>query len=188
VPLLIVPVLIVLAFVALIPIALVQRFRMGVARQRARGWLIAINLAGISISMIMFTLAAVFTSIWLHPALVYTFGGLATGFVLGVAGIWFTRWESFKDGLYFTPNRWLVLSITLVVTGRILFGFWRAWHTWRAGFDDASWVAAAGLAKSMAAGGVVLGYYFVYWIGVRTRLRRQQRTAGAALNILQRNT
>ena len=63
------------------------------------------------------------------------------------------------------------MSITLVVTGRILFGFWRAWHTWRAGFDDASWVAAAGLAKSMAAGGVVLGYYFVYWIGVRSRLR-----------------
>jgi hypothetical protein len=54
VPLLIVPVLVVLAFVALIPIALVQRFRMGVARQRARGWLIAINLVGISISMMMF--------------------------------------------------------------------------------------------------------------------------------------
>ena len=169
-PLLIVPVLVVLAFVALIPIALVQRFRMGVARQRARGWLIAINLVGISISMMMFALASVVTSIWLHPALVYTLGGLATGFVLGAAGIWFTRWESVPDGLYFTPNRWLVLSMTLVVTGRILFGFWRAWHTWRAGFDDASWVAAAGLAKSMAAGGVVLGYYFVYWIGVRSRL------------------
>ena len=187
-PLLIVPVLIVLAFVALIPIALVQRYRMGVARQRARGWLIAINLVGISISMMMFALAAAFTSIWLHPALVYTLGGLAIGFVLGVAGIWLTRWESFRDGLYFTPNRWLVLGITLVVTGRILFGFWRAWHTWRAGFDDASWVAASGLAKSMAAGGMVLGYYFVYWIGVRSRLRRQQRTTGAALNILQRNT
>lgn len=175
-PLLIVPVLVVLAFVALIPIALVQRFRMGIARQRARGWLIAINLVGISISMMMFALASVVTSIWLHPALVYTLGGLATGFVLGAAGIWFTRWETFPDGLYFTPNRWLVLGMTLVVTGRILFGFWRAWHTWRAGFDDASWVAAAGLAKSMAAGGVVLGYYFVYWIGVRSRLRLQQRT------------
>ena len=187
-PLLIVPVLVVLAFVALIPIALVQRFRMGVARQRARGWLIAINLVGISISMMMFALASAVTSLWLHPALVYTLGGLASGFVLGAAGIWFTRWESFRDGLYFTPNRWLVLGITLVVTGRILFGFWRAWHTWRAGFDDASWVAASGLAKSMAAGGVVLGYYFVYWIGVRRRLRLQQRTTGAALKILQRNT
>ena len=175
-PLLLVPVLIVLAFVALIPIALVQRFRMGVARQRARGWLIAINLVGISISMMLFALASAVTSIWLHPALVYTLGGLASGFVLGAAGIWFTRWESFPDGLYFTPNRWLVLGMTLVVAGRILFGFWRAWHTWRTGLDDASWVAAAGLAKSMAAGGVVLGYYFVYWIGVRSRLRLQQRT------------
>ena len=55
---------------------------------------------------------------------------------------------------------------------RVLFGFWRAWHTWRAGADDAAWLAAAGVAKSMAAGAVVLGYYFAYWIGVRRRIRR----------------
>jgi hypothetical protein len=174
VPLLLIPVLVVLAFVAFLPLALVQRYRMGAARQRARGWLIGINLVGLSLSMIMFLLTAVVTSIWLHPALPYTIGGLAAGFVLGVIGLWFTRWEPTADGLFFTPNRLLVLVVTLVVTGRVLFGFWRAWHTWRAGLDDAAWVAAAGVAKSMAAGAVVLGYYFVYWIGVRRRLRLQR--------------
>jgi hypothetical protein len=172
VPLLLVPVLVVLAALALMPIALVQRYRMGVARQRARGWLIAINLVGLSLSMMMFLLTAVVTSIWLHPALVYTIGGLATGFVLGIFGLWITRWEPVPGGLYYTPSRWLVLVITLVVTGRIAFGFWRAWHAWSAGLDHASAVAAAGVEKSMAAGAVVLGYYFVYWVGVRARLRR----------------
>jgi hypothetical protein len=179
VPLLILPVLVVLAVVALIPIALLQRYRMGVARQRARGWLAAINVVGLSLSGMLFMLTAAITTIWVHGALAYTIGGLATGWVLGVAGVWLTRWEPTPSGLYFTPNRWLVLSITLVVTGRLLFGFWRAWHTWLAGLDHASWVAAAGLAKSMGAGGVVLGYYFVYWIGVRARLRLQRATGDA---------
>jgi uncharacterized membrane protein len=174
VPLLIVPVLVVLAVVAFIPLALVQRYRMGVARQRARGWLATINVMGFGVSGLMFVLTAAMTTIWIHGAFVYTIGGLTTGSVLGVAGIWLTRWESTPTGLYFTPNRWLVLSMTLVVTGRLLYGFWRAWHAWDPGLDHASWAAAAGLAKSMAAGGVVLGYYFVYWIGVRARFRLQR--------------
>lgn len=173
-PLLIVPVFVVLAVVAFIPLALVQRYRMGVARQRARGWLTMINVIGFGVSGLMFMLTAAMTTIWIRGAFVYTIGGLATGFVLGVAGVWLTRWEPTPTGLYFTPNRWLVLGITLVVTGRLLYGFWRAWHAWDPGLDHASWAAAAGLAKSMAAGGVVLGYYFVYWIGVRARLRLQR--------------
>jgi hypothetical protein len=35
-----------------------------------------------------------------------------------------------------------------------------------------AWVAASGAAASMSAGAVVLGYYLVYWAGVRRRLRR----------------
>lgn len=172
VPILLVPVAVVLGLVAVVPIALVQRYRMGVARQRARGWLISINLVGVSISMLMFVLAAVVTSIWLHPILAYTIGGMAGGLVFGVIGLWFTRWEVTPDGLWFTPNRLLVLTMTLVVTARILFGFWHAWHSWHAGVDGAASAAASGVAKSMAAGAVVLGYYFAYWIGVRQRFRR----------------
>lgn len=170
-PLLFVPVLVILAIVALIPIAIVQRYRMGVARQRARAWLATINVIGFGLSGLMFILTAAMTTIWIHGAFAYTIGGLAIGLVLGVAGLGLTRWEPTPAGLYFTPNRGLVLGIMLVVTGRILFGFWRAWHAWAPGVDHASWAAAAGLAKSMAAGGMVLGYYFVYWIGVRARLR-----------------
>ncbi len=177
-----IPVLVVLALVALIPIALVQRYRMGTSRQRARGWLAAMNLVGLALSAAMFLGTAALASIWIPGALMYTAAGLATGCMLGLAGLWLTRWEHTPGSLYYTPNRWLVLSITLVVTGRLMFGFWRAWQTSRAGLDDASWFAAAGVAKSMAAGAVVLGYYLAYWIGVRSRLRRLRRAEPARLD------
>jgi hypothetical protein len=172
VPLLLVPLLIVLALVALVPIALVQRYRMGTARQRARGWLATINVAGVAFSAAILLASAALASVWVPGALKYTAGGLAGGCVLGVAGLWLTRWEHGPGRLHYTPNRWLVLAITLLVTGRILFGFWRAWHTWGATAADRAWFATTGVVDSMAAGAVVLGYYLAYWIGVRSRIRR----------------
>jgi hypothetical protein len=38
--------------------------------------------------------------------------------------------------------------------------------------EGESWFVAAGVAGSMAAGAVVIGYYLVYWLGVRRRWRR----------------
>lgn len=172
-PLLIIPVLVVLALIALIPISLIQRYRVGTSRQRARGWLTALNLGGISLSVLLFLTGAIFTSIWVPDAFTYTVAGLAAGSLLGIVGLWLTRWEPGIGSLHYTANRWLVLGLTLVVTARVLYGFWRGWASWRAGVDGESWFVAAGVAGSMAAGAVVLGYYLVFWIGVRKRLRRQ---------------
>jgi len=81
--------------------------------------------------------------------------------------------------LHYTPNRWLVLTVTLVVVSRMLYGVWRAWHTWHSTPDDASWLAASGAAGSLAAGAVVLGYYLMYWAGIRSRLNHHRRTLAA---------
>jgi hypothetical protein len=174
VPLLILVVVIVLAVVALIPLSIVQRYRMGTSRRRARGWVAGVNVAGITLSATLFLASAAVTSMWVPGAFTYTAAGLITGSVLGIAGLVLTRWESVPGSLHYTPNRWLVLAITLVVTARLAYGFWRGWYTWRAGFEGASWFAAAGVAGSMAAGAVVLGYYLAYWIGVRRRLRKHE--------------
>jgi hypothetical protein len=90
-------------------------------------------------------------------------------------GLLLTRWEAEPGALHYTPNRWLVLAITLVVTARLAYGFWRGWQAWRAGIAGNSWFVASGVAGSMAAGAVVLGYYLVYWMGVRRRVRQQER-------------
>jgi hypothetical protein len=175
VPLLILPVLIVLAVVALVPFSIVQRYRMGTSRQRARGWLTTINLAGIALSAILFLAGAAVTTVWVPHAFTYTAAGLVVGCVLGFIGLWLTRWEPAPGSLHYTPNRWLVLGITLVVTARLIYGFWRGLHTWRAGVEGASWLGAAGIPGSMAAGAVVLGYYLAYWVGVRRRLKLGSR-------------
>jgi len=168
---------VVLLSIVLLPLSLVQRYRVGTARRPARGWLISINLAGIGISTGLFVLTAAVTSAWVPNAFTYTMIGLAGGCVLGLAGLALTRWEPTPQSFHYTANRWLVLGITLVVTARVLYGFWRSWQAWAAGLDysSSSLAAASGLAGSMAAGAVVLGYYLTYWLGVRRQLKRYRR-------------
>ena len=173
-PLILLAVLVVLAIVALIPISIVQRFRVGISRRQARTWVAALNLVALALSIVLVLAGAWITSRWLPEALTYTAAGLGAGGVLGLLGILLTRWERLDGRLFYTPNRWLVTAITLVVTGRVLYGFWRTWEAWRASIDSLSWVAASGLAASMSAGAVVLGYYAIYWVGVWIRARRWQ--------------
>jgi hypothetical protein len=169
-------VLVILLSIALIPFSLIMRYRVGTARQPARGWLATLNLVGLSVSTVLFLLTAAFTTRWVPEAFRYALMGVAIGCVLGVLGLLLTRWEAGPRALYYTPNRWLVLGITLVVTVRIAYGFWRTWHAWRAAYEHTSVIAASGVAGSLAAGAVVLGYYLAYWAGVRRRIRRHART------------
>ena len=173
-PLLFLP-LILLAVLALmvllLPLSLVQRYRVGTARRPARRWVATLNLALIALSIAIFLFGAAVTNVWVPQTLRYTVLGLAIGGALGAFGLWISRWEYTPGAVYYTPNRWLVLGITLVVTTRILYGFWRSWHAWRSGLDGGAWVVASGVAGSLGAGGIVLGYYFVYWIGLRRRLQ-----------------
>ena len=171
-PIVALAILIVLAFIAVIPISIIQRLRLGMSRRQARGWVAALNLTAVGLSVALFLLGAFVTSRWIPEALTYTLAGLGVGSLLGLLGTALTRWESVERRLYYTPNRWLVITMTLVVTARVLYGFWRSWDAWRASLDTMSWVAASGLAASMSAGAVVLGYYAVYWTGVYVRARR----------------
>ena len=170
-------VVVILAAIALTPLMLVQRYRLGTTRQRARGWIAALNVVGLAISAAMFLAGASVTALWVPGALAYSAIGLGLGGVLGLAGIALTRWESGHGSLHYTPNRWLVLGLTLVVTARLAYGFWRSWQAWGAVTDPGSWLAASGAAGSLGAGAVVLGYYLTYWLGVRRRLRLSQRDA-----------
>lgn len=173
VPLVLVGLVFIAALLALIPFSMVQRYRMGTSRQRARGWLATINIVGFGISATMFLFGAAISSTWIPHAFTYAAGGLAAGSMLGIAGLRLTRWEHAPGALHYTPNRWLVLGVMLVVTGRIVYGLFRAWHAWQTGVADVNWMGVSSLAGSIAAGALVLGYYFVYWLGVRRRLRHR---------------
>jgi hypothetical protein len=170
-PLLLALLLIPLLVIVLIPVSLAQRIRRGTMRRQARRWVVTANAIAITLSTAMFLIGALITSRWVPEVLRYSLGGLGVGVVLGLSGFALTRWESSGGVVHYTPNRWLVLTVTIVVAARIFYGVWRMWAAWQVGVEQLAGVAASGIAVSIAAGAVVLGYYLVYWIAVRRRLQ-----------------
>jgi hypothetical protein len=154
------------------PLLLVLRYRVGKARRLARKWAAATNLVMLVLSAALFLWGAAITGLWAPKAFPYSLAGLAGGGLLGLLGLAWTRWERTPGALYFTPNRWLVLLITLAVSARMLYGLCRIWRAWRTTGSDESWLAAAGIPGSMAVGALVIGYYLTYFSGVVLKIRR----------------
>ena len=170
--LLLVP-LIVLVVVALwallLPVSLWARYRTGRARRRAQGWVIRANAWLLVASCALYLLSAWIASHWAAPALRdAAVGGLA-GIGIGIVGLWLTRFERDDTGYFFTPNRWLVLALTVLVAARIVVGLWFVLHPVAAMPGDA-WLQAGSL---FGVGGVLLGYYLAYTWGLRARLPRR---------------
>jgi hypothetical protein len=169
-----IPLLVVLfaivAFIVAMPFLLIIRFRLGVARRPARRWVATINVLSLLASAALFLWIAALTNSWVSNAFRYSLIGFIAGVLLGTFGLKVTRWEPTARALHYTPNRWLVLLITIAVTTRLLFGLWRIWHAWRTTGHDGSWLASAGIPGSMAVSALVLGYYLSYFVGVRWRI------------------
>ncbi len=155
-----------LLFVVLLPFSLVQRYRAGTARRLGRSWIARLNVALLGFSAWLFIVAAAVTNFWVPRTLLYSAAGLVGGVI---------RWEPTARGLHYTPNRPLVLLLTVAVAVRVVYGIWRAWHAWQHAADTGSWLVSSGAAGSLAVGAVVLGYYLVYWTGVGRRLKRHGR-------------
>lgn len=168
--------LVVFVLVLSTPFLLIVRYRVGTARRPARQWIATINLLSLSLSAALFLWIAALTNFWVHETFGYSLIGFVSGALLGLLGLVVTRWERIGTVTYYTPNRWLVLLITLAVAVRMLYGFWRIWHAWHLAGADSSWLASAGVPGSMAVGALVLGYYFTYFAGVTWRIRGISRS------------
>jgi hypothetical protein len=173
-PLLLLLVLLPLLLIVLMPLILIQRYRMGSARRRARAWTTALNVAVMTFSAICFLIGAAVTTVWVDNAFTGAAAGIAFGAILGFVGLALTRWEPAAGGLHYTPNRWLVLFVTFVVSARVAYGLWRSWTVAQSGVYGTPMVLAFGIPESLAAGGLVIGYYVAYALGVRRRIRKWQ--------------
>jgi hypothetical protein len=160
--------------VVMLPLSIAMRFRASSTRRRAWGWMITLNFGAACISAAVLLLTAGISNAWIPNTFLYSVIGLTCGFALGLLGLALSRWETTPRGLHYTPNRWLILLITLVVTARIVYGFWRAWHAVQTTPAGESWLARSGAAGSMGAGAAVLGYYVVYWAGLRRKVHRHR--------------
>ena len=152
--------------VLIVPWSIVQRYRAGTSRRMARAWVALINFFGVGFSAGVFLVSMAAISFWIPRAFTYSALGFAGGCALGLIGLWVTSWEQSSGALHYTPNRWLVLAITLTVGVRLCYGLWRTWQAWHAAPSSETWVAASGFTGSLAAGAMVLGYYIIFWAGV----------------------
>ena len=168
--------LLVVALILATPLLLFLRYRAGTVRRRAYRWVATVNLVTIVLSAGFFLYVAALTNFWVPDAFRYSVFGLLGGGLLGLLGLTLTRWEHTPRALHYTPNRWLILVITLAVSARLLYGVWRIWHGWRAAGSDTSWLESAGVAGSLALGALMLGYYVAYSAGVWWRLRQRVKT------------
>lgn len=176
-PLLILVILLPLVLLALMPLILLQRYRVGTARRLARPWMATLNVALMAFSAFCFLTGAVVTAVWVPNAFIGAAVGVTLGAGLGLVGLMLTRWEPTAATLHYTPNRWLVLVVTFLISARVLYGLWRSWTVAEAGIYGTPMVLAFGIPESLAAGGTVIGYYVAYGLGVRRRIRKWQNGA-----------
>lgn len=159
----------VLLWALLVPLGLVLRYRAGRARRRAVQWAVTLAAALSLPSLLLFFAAAWTVAHWVEDAALFAAAGWFAGLATGMAGLMLTRFEPTPGGLYYTPNRWLVLALTLIVAARVVVGLWQAAHAWDAAATTAWLPRQGGL---FAVGGLLLGYYQAYTLGLRRRLRR----------------
>ncbi|MFL6588686.1 MAG: hypothetical protein ACJ8M4_00790 [Chthoniobacterales bacterium] len=170
-----VPLLVALLFVCGLvlatPFLLILRYRAGTMRRMARPAVAIVNLVSFLGSAALFIWIAAMTNFWVLNAFGYSLLGMLSGSLLGLFGLAVTRWERMGNATYYTPNRWLVLLVTLAVAARMLYGIWRIWHAWHTTGHDSSWLGTAGIPGSMAVGALVLGYYLIYNAGLCCKIR-----------------
>jgi hypothetical protein len=173
-PLLLIPLFVLALFalwLVLLPLSLWARYRSGRARRRAQGWVVRGNSWLLAASLPVFVASSWVTTRWVPDALRDALIGLLAGMLLGIISLWLTRFEREGNTLWYTPNRWLMLALTIVVAARILAGLWVGWRHLASDAPNAitAWLDAGAWA---AIGGLFLGYGVAYLWGLRARLPR----------------
>ena len=169
--LLIALVVMVVALLALVllPVSLWARYRSGRARRRAQGWVVRVNAWMFAASVPLFLGSAWIVGLWWPQAPRDALLGLLVGIALGFLGLLLTRFEHDAEGFHFTPNRWMVLALIVVVAARIAAGLWLtvAPTLGHAVAFDGGWLQGGGW---LGIGGLLLGYHGCYAWGLRARL------------------
>jgi hypothetical protein len=164
------------AFTGVVLLSIALRYRAGTSRRQARRWVASLNVWMTSFSAVFFLAFTFLLSFWVDSAFRFALIGMGCGGILGLVGLAITRWESQREGLFYTPSRWLALLVTLAIAARFVYGWWRATHSGSNAPGDQHWlVIASGTQLSLAVAAGLIGYYLLYSIGVRLRLTRYEQ-------------
>jgi hypothetical protein len=165
-----------LAMGGVVLLSLALRYRAGTARRQGRRWVASLNVWMTGLSTVLFLSFTFLLSFWVGSAFRFAVIGMALGAILGLLGLALTRWESQREGLFYTPSRWLALVVTLAIAARLIYGWWHATHSGTGAPGDEHWLITASATElSVAVAAGLIGYYLVYSIGVRLQLARHER-------------
>jgi hypothetical protein len=158
---------------ALVAWRLYSRVRRMVGRQRlskVRPWL--------TVCLFSLLIALVLLGSLAHPgAASGLVAGVAAGAALGFYGLRLTRFERTPLGLFYTPNAYLGIALSLLFVARI--GYRAAQLYFVAGAAQESSAAFVRSPLTLLIFGTLAGYYVAYAVGL---LRwRRRATLGAAL-------
>jgi len=174
-----------LAFGGLILLSLALRYRAGTARRQARPWVASLNVWATSFSVVFFLSFTLLLSFWVASAFWYALIGVGLGGIIGLLGLALTHWEDRREGLFYTPNRWLAFLIVFAIAARVVYGWWRATHPGSNVPGDQHWlITASGTQLSLAVAAGLIGYYLVYSIGVRLKIAMATRHSENAVRVL----
>jgi len=173
-PLLIVPLVVfgfLLLWVVLLPLSLWLRYRSGTARRRAVWWVVNLNFWSLLLSLLLFLTGMAITNLWWSGALAYAVAGVGVGGLTGILGLRLCRFERTPQGLFYTPSRALVLSLTLLVIARLAMGLVELWRRWQ-GRESLALIPVFDHASLFAVAGLLLGYYLIFTWGLRRQVSR----------------
>jgi hypothetical protein len=161
-----------LAFLALLPLVawrIYIRFRRMVGRQRlsrVRPW---ITLTIFSIVLVLLAYAARAHA----ERLGWMAAGLTAGGLLAAYGLRLTRFEPTPEGLFYTPNAYLGIALSLLFFGRILYRVAEVYTISTAASPTPPAFASSSLTLSTF--GLIAGYYVTYAIGLMLWRNRELR-------------
>jgi hypothetical protein len=145
------------------------RFRRMVGRQqlsRVRPW---ITLAIFSIVLVVLAYAArahVEHLGWLAA-------GLTAGGLLAAYGLRLTRFEPTPQGLFYTPNAYLGIALSLLFFGRLVYRVTEVYAITTAASPTPPSFASSPL--TLATFGLIAGYYITYAVGLMLWRNRELR-------------
>jgi xanthine/uracil permease len=98
--------------------------------------------------------------------------GIACGAALGYVGLRHTKFEVTAEGRYYTPHTYMGLAVTALFVGRVIYRFLSVYDgTLPAGAAARGFGAYQANPFTLAALGVLVGYYVLYYLGVLQRTR-----------------
>jgi hypothetical protein len=161
--------IVLLALLPLVAWRIYIRFRRMIGRQRlsrVRPW---ITLAIFSIVLVLLAYAA-----RAHvERLGWMAAGLTAGGLLAAYGLRLTRFEPTPEGLFYTPNAYLGIALSLLFLGRLLYRVAEVYAISSAASPTPP--AFASSPFTLAVFGLIAGYYVTYAAGLMLWRNRELR-------------